>query len=70
MNILKELEGLKRGHDYCEDSWYSCPQHPDGCANDGAGAECNCGANEHNARVDVIIAKLRTWGFNPLQDSE
>ena len=38
----------KRGHSYCEDSWYSCPKSSDGCSNEGGGKECTCG-NEHFA---------------------
>ena len=40
-----------RSHYYCEDSWYSCPQAEDGCADDRKGIECSCGADEHNAEV-------------------
>jgi hypothetical protein len=47
------------------DNWYSCPKAPDGCANDAAGTECNCGADEHNAKVDKIINTaliVNKWG--------
>jgi hypothetical protein len=50
------LASLRRGHDTCEDSWYSCPKSPDGCANDGAGDDCNCGADAHNAIIDNALA--------------
>lgn len=59
MNILAELEKLRRQHAYCEDCWYSCPKAEDGCCDDRAGDECNCGADEHNAILDGIIAYLR-----------
>jgi hypothetical protein len=42
-------------HYHCEDSWYTCPQHPDGCANDAEGMDCNCGATERNKkRVEAL----------------
>lgn len=53
------LEIARRGHYYCEDSWYSCPLAEDGCANDCyAKDECSCGASAHNAEVDRISATL------------
>lgn len=42
-----------------EDDWYSCPKAPEGCSNEAAGTECNCGADKHNAKVDALLAKLR-----------
>ena len=45
---IEALENNKRTHYYCEDTWYSCPKHEDGCANEYAGEECNCGADETN----------------------
>jgi hypothetical protein len=50
---------VERTHYYCEDTWYSCPKHPEGCANDGSGDECNCGADEWNALVAKARAALR-----------
>lgn len=63
MNIIAELEKLHVSHYYCDDRWYSCPKHPDGCANEDEGTECNCGADEHNARLDAVIAELKRQGF-------
>jgi hypothetical protein len=58
--LIQQLAGLaRRKHYTCEDSWYSCPQSECGSANDNAGAECDCGADEHNAKVDAIAAELR-----------
>ena len=46
-------------HYYCEDSWYSCPKAEDGCANEGAGKECNCGAiSNHKRRWLFILRKV------------
>ena len=56
--VLRLAELARRKHYYCEDSWYSCPKHPDGCANDGVGPDCNCGADRINAEGDVILSKL------------
>jgi len=50
----------KRYHTYCEDDWYSCPKAEDGCADDRRGPECDCGADEHNAEVDALMALLRS----------
>lgn len=59
--VLERLAVLaKRSHYYCEDSWYSCPKAEDGCANDSRGPECDCGADEHNAEVDALMALLRS----------
>jgi hypothetical protein len=58
-NLIQQLAGLaRRKHYTCEDPWYSCPQSECGSANDNAGAECDCGADEHNAKVDAICAAL------------
>jgi hypothetical protein len=47
-----------RKHYQCEDSWYSCPKSPDGCADSFAGKECNCGADEHNAKVEQRFSEI------------
>jgi hypothetical protein len=54
----KGLESLRLQHRYCEDSWYSCPMHPDGCA-DGTQKGCNCGAAEHNAKIDALLEETK-----------
>jgi len=56
--VLRLAELARRSHYYCVDSWYSCPKHPEGCANDSAGTECDCGADRINAEVDAILAQL------------
>ena len=59
--IKENLASLKdlalMSHYYCEDSWYSCPKAADGCAKDNDG-ECDCGADEHNAKVLKLYADL------------
>ena len=48
----------RRDHYRCEDHWYSCPKSPDGCANDLAGDECNCGADSHNDKIDELLSLI------------
>ena len=56
---LKEaLPTFKRGHYYCDDCWYSCPKAEDGCCDERAGEDCNCGADEWNARIDLLMKEL------------
>jgi hypothetical protein len=56
---LKEtLPTFKRGHYYCDDCWYSCPKAEDGCCDERAGKDCNCGADEWNARIDLLMKEL------------
>lgn len=53
----------RRGHYYCDDSWYSCPLAEDGCADDQFPKdECNCGADAHNAKVAALVAELHAEG--------
>jgi hypothetical protein len=57
--VLNKLRALAiRSHYYCEDSWYSCPKTEDGCSDELAGTECNCGADEHNQKVKAVFARL------------
>jgi hypothetical protein len=71
MDVLKEIESLKRQHYYCEDPWYSCPLAPDGCANkEYKENECNCGAEEQHKKVDAIIEYLSNNGFNKKDKKE
>jgi hypothetical protein len=55
---LEALKNNKLTHLYCEDTWYSCPKHEDGCANEAQGDKCNCGADEINAEFDKSITAL------------
>ena len=57
--LCTELAKLaRRDHYRCEDHWYSCPKSPDGCANDFAGDECNCGADSHNDKIDELLSLI------------
>ena len=58
-DLVLLLAGLaRRDHYECEDPWYSCPQSPDGCFNDDAGDDCNCGTDALNAAVEEILKAL------------
>lgn len=56
MSIIEKISKLKLKHHYCDDSFYSCPKHEDGCADKAAGDTCNCGADDHNRIVDEVIS--------------
>jgi hypothetical protein len=65
---LAALKNNKRVHYYCEDTWYSCPKHEEGCANENEGDECNCGADEVNKVLDAAIADLEAALEQPEQE--
>jgi hypothetical protein len=52
---IDTLQNAKPRHFYCEDTYYSCPKHEDGCADDRQPYKCNCGADELNAEIDISI---------------
>jgi len=56
---LEALDNNRQTHYYCEDTWYSCPKHEQGCANDSERDECNCGADEANIEIDAATTALR-----------
>jgi hypothetical protein len=56
---LEFLQRMKRNHYSCEDSWYSCPKAEDGCSNEAAGTDCDCGADEFNSEIDSVIDAAR-----------
>lgn len=59
MDILAELEKLRRSHYICdEDCWYSCPLSGNCCDHERE-KKCNCGADKYNAILDGIIAELK-----------
>jgi hypothetical protein len=50
------LLNAKRSHYHCEDCWYTCPKHPEGCCNDSEPKDlCNCGADKFNAEIDRVL---------------
>ena len=56
--VLTFLKKSKRLHNYCEDTWYSCPKHPEGCSGVNQPDECDCGADEYNEQVDALLEKI------------
>ena len=59
--LLQQLEAITfEKHHGCEDRWYSCPKHPDGCSDDQFPKDvCNCGADQRNAEVSSLIKEIR-----------
>lgn len=60
------LNKLRRPHETCEDSWYSCPKAPssspgalpgewDSCRDDADHDQCECGADWTNAIIDAAL---------------
>lgn len=60
--LVAMLKRSKRGHYYCEDSWYSCPKAEDGCADERKGDECDCGADAWNAELQALLDKCGPQG--------
>jgi hypothetical protein len=58
LEVKAFLEKSRKKHRYCEDSWYSCPKSENGCSNDEEGNECNCGAEQYNEELDIILKKF------------
>lgn len=53
------IDQLRQTHHTCDgDTSYSCPKSPEGCADDNAGTECNCGADDHNKTVDALAIEV------------
>jgi hypothetical protein len=61
-NLIELIESLMRvGHWHVEeDCWYSCSADPECCDDERVkknGGKCDCGADEHNRRVDEALAE-------------
>lgn len=56
-DLEQAIAALRQSHAICDDCWYSCPKSGE-CCNEGAGDECNCGADALNAKVDAILRAL------------
>lgn len=59
MNVIDELEKLKRKHYICEDCFYSCPKSDEGCCDEREEDICKCGVEKHNNKLDEIIEYLK-----------
>lgn len=58
--VTELLEKFTKQHYYCEDSWYSCPKHPEGTSREFSDpAACDCGADEYNKELQAFAEKLR-----------
>jgi hypothetical protein len=53
------LEKSRRTHYYCDDGWYTCPKHPDGCSNKQIEKKCNCGADEFNNELNELVKQIK-----------
>lgn len=67
--LITQLEELRRVHRQSEDCWYSCPKSGE-CCNDNLPDECNCGADEHNAKLDAVIANIERIPLEPPEDAK
>lgn len=69
--IIKLAQSLRRGHIVIgEDCWHSCPKAIDKWGDSESCnteikeiGDCICGADEHNARLDVLIERLCDIGM-------
>lgn len=65
MSLDEQLDELvklaTRRHYWCDDSYYSCPASEEGCSDPAYEdtKECQCGADEHNAKVVSLAAKIK-----------
>jgi hypothetical protein len=58
MNRANNVATSVAGEHYCcADPWYSCPKNPEGCANEKAGTDCNCGLDE---RIKAIATAIKS----------
>lgn len=59
VELLQMVHELRPKHYRCDDdTWYSCPKAPEGCADDSAGTDCRCGADAANKRIDNRLKML------------
>ena len=65
---ISTLQEARRRHFYCEDTYYSCPKHEDGCADDRQPYICNCGADELNAEIGIAINACKLALEQPAQE--
>lgn len=57
--LVARLEELRRPHSVVDDCFYSCPKSGECCDDDRDEDKCWCGADEHNAKIDALIADMR-----------
>lgn len=58
-NIINLAEQAMQSHYTCEDAWYNCPLSEEGSLNEfKTNGQCDCGADEHNAKVQLLIDSI------------
>ena len=58
---ISDLEALKISHYEFGNPHYSCPKSEAYYEVSGANYPCNCGADEHNQKVDALIEKINGY---------
>ena len=60
---LREEAAKHTYHYWCEDTWYSCPESAEGCANDDE-TECNCGYEHRITELCDLLTRIHKGGRN------
>lgn len=58
MNLIERIKALKIPHYECDDGYYSCGLVENHLGQ--LGGQCTCGADDHNKKVDALMADLQT----------
>jgi hypothetical protein len=56
--IREEIVRIIGKHRECDDCWYSCPKSEDGCCDDDAGTDCNCGVDRQIEELTALLARV------------
>lgn len=56
--LVATVERLRVPHLVVEDCWYSCPKSGESCNENAPEDLCTCGADDHNGRVDEVLAAM------------
>lgn len=64
IDILVEIvdflhDSMRKHYENTEDDFYSCPKSGN-CSNDMAGELCNCGADEYNLKLYLLLKKIHS----------
>jgi len=55
-----DIEAMLIQHNECDDPWYNCPKSKEGCRDEYAGTECNCGADRHNKNIKSLYDEVKS----------
>jgi hypothetical protein len=55
--LIEKAKAVIGGHYWCEDCFYTCPQHPDEQREGWVSEPCNCNFSE---RLEALIVLLET----------